>query len=209
VDGISGAYNITPGYGGPRFSKREIREIIISVLMLALAFTLAMMSGQWSMGIYAFLTMYVICLILVTMSFIPHELGHKFLAQRYGAWSEYRMSIPGLLIAVAISFSGFLFAAPGVVWINGRINNVQNGKISAAGPAVNLTIGAVGIALWLLTGNIILFMIAYLNAILALFNLIPFPPLDGSKIIKWNTGVWGAMLAAGVLEVLIVMGVFF
>ncbi len=209
VSGIIGAYDITPGYGKSRFSRREIKEILFSVIMLALAFTIAMMRGNWSMGASAFAFMYGVCLVLVLLSFIPHDLGHKFLAQKYGAWSEYQMSLSGLLIAVVISLTGFLFAAPGAVCISGRIDNAQNGKISAAGPAVNLVISAVGIALWLITGNRILFMIGYLNAILALFNLIPFPPLDGSKIIGWNIGVWVAMLAVGVLELLIVLGIFF
>jgi Zn-dependent protease len=31
---------------------------------------------------------------------------------------------------------------------------------------------------------------ARINIWLALFNLIPFGPLDGAKILKWNKGIW-------------------
>ncbi|MEA4977107.1 MAG: site-2 protease family protein [Methanomassiliicoccaceae archaeon] len=210
---IYGATNITPGFGGTRFSRHEIRDILISVLVLSLAFTLVMMSGIWDEGdtALAFAGYFVLCLILVTVSFIPHELGHKFLAQKYGAWSEYRMSVSGLMFSVAISFLGFLIAAPGAVYINGRISESENGKISAAGPIVNIVIGAVAIVCCHFTTGFafeLFSMIAYLNAILAVFNMIPFPPLDGSKIVKWSPAVWVAMMAAGAAEVALVFLIF-
>ncbi|MCD6434530.1 MAG: site-2 protease family protein, partial [Candidatus Diapherotrites archaeon] len=31
---------------------------------------------------------------------------------------------------------------------------------------------------------------AYINFFLAFFNLLPVPPLDGSKVIVWNKFVW-------------------
>ncbi|MFO7773178.1 MAG: DUF951 family protein [Dehalococcoidia bacterium] len=36
---------------------------------------------------------------------------------------------------------------------------------------------------------------AYVNTWLALFNLIPFGPLDGAKIFRWNKGIWLAAAA--------------
>ena len=105
-----------------------------------------------------------------------------------------------------------LFRSPGAVYIRGYINEEQNGKISAAGPLVNIVISAVAIALWVTfpTGivGVVLFMLAYINAVLALFNLIPIPPLDGSKVVKWNVGVWVTLLVLGALELLFVLGFF-
>ncbi|MFH1240586.1 MAG: site-2 protease family protein [Candidatus Diapherotrites archaeon] len=34
---------------------------------------------------------------------------------------------------------------------------------------------------------------AYINMFLGLFNMIPFPPLDGSKIFRWNPIIWAAV----------------
>lgn len=212
--------DVTPGFRRSRFSRREIIEIGISVLVLSLAFTIVLTRGNWTRGnwgfeqfILNFLFNYGICLVLVTLSFIPHELGHKFVAQKYGAWSEYRMSGRGLLMSVIISLLGFLIAAPGAVYINGRINEKQNGVISAAGPMVNIVIsGAAIVCLQFVTGmwtvNILNFL-AYLNAMLAIFNLIPMPPLDGSKVIRWSIPVWITMLAAGALEFLFTLGILF
>lgn len=207
--GILGATNITPGFRRAKFSRLEIRDLLISTIVLSIAFTIVMVRGLWGSSNIAtvFALYFAISLVLVTVSFITHELAHKFVAQKYGAWSEYRMSLSGLLFSVAISFMGFLIAAPGAVYINGRINESQNGKISAAGPMVNIIIAAVAVLLCYFTSGLTLFviaMIAYLNSILAIFNLIPFPPLDGSKIVRWNKGVWVAMIATGIIEAMFV-----
>jgi Zn-dependent protease len=39
---------------------------------------------------------------------------------------------------------------------------------------------------------------AMINLQLAFFNLIPFPPLDGSKIVRWNPALWGGLVAAAI-----------
>ena len=44
----------------------------------------------------------------------------------------------------------------------------------------------------------IFFIGARFNAWIALFNLIPFMGLDGSKIFSWNKMVWIATMAASV-----------
>lgn len=44
-------------------------------------------------------------------------------------------------------------------------------------------------------------MLANLNAFLAFFNLLPIPPLDGSKILAWNAPVYIAAMAVAALEI--------
>lgn len=61
--------------------------------------------------------------------------------------------------------------------------------VSLAGPGTNLVLAIVAAVLWVLLGNFgqyINFFLEYLfriNVVLAVFNILPVPPLDGSKIL--------------------------
>ncbi|MBR2255688.1 MAG: site-2 protease family protein, partial [Candidatus Methanomethylophilaceae archaeon] len=147
--------------------------------------------------------------VLVLISFMLHEFGHKLMAQKHGLWSEFRMFPAGLLLTLVMSFVGFLFAAPGAVMIQGMMDDRTNGQVSIAGPAVNIVFAAIGIVgALLVNGNpvvIFFYLLASLNAALAVFNLIPVPPLDGSKILRWNLAIWAGAIAVAAAEFLVNM----
>ena len=188
---------ITPMIGA-RYSGIELREIGISVLVLSVAFTIMFFRNGSDINILVLLG---ISAAVVCASFLAHEMAHKFVAQRFGAWAEYRMYPFGLMIALMMSFFGLIFAAPGVVYMRGHIDNEMNGKISAAGPAVNIVIGAAAVALAFVTTGLIssvFWILATINAFFAVFNMIPIMPFDGSKVYKWNVPVYLLMLVAAV-----------
>ena len=204
-----------PEVGGFRFSRRELREIAISVLVLTLAFTILFSGGLDGLALaiedLSFLYYFVISFLAVVTAFFFHEMAHKFLAQKYGCWAEFNYSVMGLVLAIATSLIGIIFAAPGAVIIGGPITQEQNGKISAAGPATNLTLGAVFAGFYFILNptNIevfpngmdlgsILWVLAWINVVLGGFNLIPFPPLDGSKIFRWNVAVYVLLVISAV-----------
>ena len=67
-----------------------------------------------------------------------------------------------------------------------------------AGPLANIIVASVTLPLYYLLfetqfGAIIGF-ICLINTILAVFNLLPFGPLDGVKIIRWSATVWVLLL---------------
>ena len=201
---------VDPGYrGGPdrlRFSRTEALHIFAAVAVLSIAFAILLIRGGSRLspdGVVNFLMLLLLAGFLVSCSFLTHELGHKYVAQYYGAWSEFRAYPFGLVMAVVFSYMGFLFAAPGAVYIQGDIDKEQYGKISMAGPMMNFIIGAFSIVAWLMTTGLvsnILFQLAWLNAFLGLFNMIPVPPLDGSKIISWKWQVFAVMAAVGAAQ---------
>ena len=190
------------------FSDQEKQELFIATGILTLCFALAFNGGIFilmaNFNPFAFAISLFIALVVVSTAFVLHEMGHKFAARRYGCWAEFRYSLNGLLLALFFSgVLGFLFAAPGAVMISGRINKRQNGIISLAGPAVNFVlayafIGVLFIGFFMEAAGIpyagiVLLLGLYgtmINLILGLFNMIPFPPLDGSKIITWNPAVY-------------------
>jgi Zn-dependent protease len=208
---------VNPGFGRPRFSKKELIDILISVLVLAAAFTLLYRSSGSILAFFSYhmgdsmkyVGLFGMSLILVTLSFLLHEFGHKFVAQRFGLWSEYRMWPIGLVLTLVTSLLGFLFAAPGAVMISGNMDKSTYGKISIAGPIVNIVMAVIGIAGCLLLNHtewvVFFLLLANLNSFLGLFNLIPVPPLDGSKVIGWNPIIWIVAIAIAAAEVLYVM----
>ncbi len=190
------------GYVKPRmgFSSREIKEILISIIVLSLAFAIA-----WTRGAYFLLLNFLpISFLAVVTAFACHEIAHKYAGIRYGYWSEYRMFPQGLLFALLLSFVGFVFAAPGAVMIFGVPTREESGKISMAGPMANIL---VAIIFMLLASSGIFYKIsifvAHINAFLAFFNLIPLGPLDGRKIFVWNIAVWTAMIFISVALMII------
>jgi len=207
---------VNPGYGKPRFSRTEIRDIAISIIALSVAFTILYRNSSSILAFFEYnlgesmkyVGLFGLSLGLVVMSFLFHEFGHKFVAQKYGLWSEFRMWPAGLLLTIVTSIIGFLFAAPGAVMIAGNMNKEMNGKVSIAGPVVNIVMSLIGIIGCFTinhSGWVIFFiMLANLNAFLALFNLLPIPPLDGSKIITWNKFIWVAAIAIAAIELIIV-----
>ncbi len=186
------------------FSAIEVRDIIVAWLGLGAAFFISFNGGAAGLGGLAgaaltdpatFVIILVMSLVTIGSGFVLHELSHKFTAQRYGYWAEFRMWPLGLMLALATSLIGVIFAAPGATYISGaNISKSQNGKISIAGPLTNVGVAGIFFAIFLLTDSqdvaLLGFLGAYFNILLAVFNLIPLGPLDGAKVFSWNKVVW-------------------
>jgi Zn-dependent protease len=184
---------------GNVFSFIEVRDIVVAWLALGVAFTFTRFTffGGLALNGLAFSVWLGISLVTVGPGFVFHELSHKFVAQRYGFWAEFRMWPMGLVLALVTSLLGLIFAAPGATYISGQnISVEENGRISIAGPLVNVVIAAAFLPLWLFSSNGLLldigFLGSYINIFLALFNLLPLGPLDGSKVWRWSKAIWAA-----------------
>lgn len=178
------------------FSRRELREILISVVVLSIVFSDFTVTST----IYSF--------IAVGFAFTFHEMGHRFVANRYGFHAEYRMWVRGLMLALllaVISRGSFVFAAPGAVVINGIISRDRYGKIALAGPIVNVILAVVFLGILFVAGVSTIFgfdlslilgicsLSIIVNLFLAAFNMLPFTPLDGASVMAWNRWVWAAI----------------
>jgi Zn-dependent protease len=143
----------------------------------------------WLMGIAGAL--------LYFLSVVLHELSHSLVARTYG------VEMRGITL--------FIFG--GVAEMPGEVPTPRSEfVIAAAGPAASFLIGLVcgGLGLlgrfaaWPAPLTTVLLYIGFLNAALAIFNLIPAFPLDGGRILRsilwgWKKNLrWATRISAGI-----------
>lgn len=180
------------------FSYIEIRDIIISLLVLCVVFS-------YPDFLFNPAFFFIGCLA-VGLAFIGHELAHKFAAIRHGYWSEYRMWPQGLVMALlfALATNGsIIFAAPGAVLFSAgsffkHPSRKELTEISMAGISFNIVLMWITLGLYFASGLAIFTYMAFINGWLAIFNLIPFGGLDGQKLIKYDKNIWMLLLVLGV-----------
>jgi Zn-dependent protease len=153
-------------------------------------------------------TLFIVTILII--SIVIHEVAHGYAANMLGdptARLQGRLTlnpishidlmgsiiIPGLLVFTG---AGILFGwAKPVPYNPYNLSNQKWGEaiVAGAGPAVNLIIAIffgllirVGAGMGVLPDAFISLagFIVYINVLLAFFNLVPVPPLDGSKILK-------------------------
>lgn len=179
----------------------------------------------------------VVLVALLIFSLCFHEVAHAWMALKRGdptARDQGRISInplvhidPVMTLIVPVltlMFAGFIFGGARPVPVNpGNFRNphADNALVAAAGPLSNLFLALVGlVALRIVLrmehfdGKVLPYLLlgfVHMNVLLAVFNLLPIPPLDGSRIVMWLLPR-SARPAYGSLEsfgLFIIVGLFF
>ncbi len=193
--------------------RMEIKDIVIADIVLTVAIAFTLDGGVFSAGGQGFLGSLVLLLPIsavgVTLSFVLHELMHKFVAQHYGAVAGFRSSRSGLLITLFTGVAGFLLGIPGATMIYAHaFTKRQNGIVSIAGPLTNFVIFLAFLGFLFLgrpAGYLLQMtqIVIFISIILAFFNMLPIFPLDGSKVLAWNPYIY--IVTMGVIFVLTVV----
>jgi len=160
----------------------------------------------------------IIIIIALILSIVLHEMAHGYAANALGdptARLQGRLSgnplvhldpLGSVIIPALLFFgnAGILFGwAKPVPYNPYNLTDQKYGeaKVAAAGPAVNILLAVIFAVLirvavaFDISGSFLELAsyIVYINLLLAFFNMIPIPPLDGSKIILAFLPVRAAM----------------
>ncbi|HOO54717.1 MAG TPA: site-2 protease family protein [Methanothrix sp.] len=212
-----------------RIGRTELLDLSLSLAVLAFAFSIIIGNSDVPGA-----EVFFISAVGVGSGFLLHEMAHKFVAQRYGYWAEYRANRMGLVFIIAMAFMGFIFAVPGAVIIRKDPYDLSRfarpigddflpdkdemtaGReelwISLAGPMTNIVLTLLFFSIiksGVVTGGIMMgvaYFGFFINLILAGFNMIPVGPLDGAKIFRGSRLIWAIV---GIPTILAALPVFF
>ena len=155
----------------------------------------------------------VVWILPVIFAITVHEVAHGWVAKKYGdntAFQQGRLTLNPLKhidpfgtvilpVLMLISFSGFIFGWAKPVPVDGR--NFKNPRqammiVALAGPVSNLLMATA----WALLARLGVLLHSFefvslpmiysgvagisINLVLALINLLPIPPLDGSRVLS-------------------------
>lgn len=152
-------------------------------------------------------TFFIFYIVILIFSVMVHEISHGYVARRLGddtaemagrlTFNPIRHIDPVGSILVPLVL--YLAHLPGLAWAkpvpynpHKLYKDFRYGplKVALAGPLSNFALVALFALLARFSAGIVspgfttlLGFVAYLNAFLAIFNLVPIPPLDGSKIL--------------------------
>ncbi len=186
------------------FSGRELRGLAVVVLVFAFIFSFR----EWGVDkfdvVVGFGNFFMAVIIVALVIFI-HEAGQRLTALKVGLKTEVRVRWYGLIAALILCFVSrgklTLFAATGM-WIHHmavhRLGyfrygpNVQAfGVVAMMGPLANIAVATfvkfLQVNLHLIpAGSIFAQKFFYFSWIFAVLNLLPIPPLDGSRLLFWS-----------------------
>ncbi len=186
------------------FSRNEIRDIIVTVLILGFMFSFR----SWGFGkfdVNAGIQNLVSSILIVALALLVHVSAQRMLALRKGFQIEYQMWIYGLLAALVICFvsRGYvvLVIAGGIMMYSleghrlGKwryhMSHKDLGMVSLIGPVMNIALAIFfKLLLMISPNNILLTRALAINLWFAFFTMLPIPKLDGLNVFYMGRSTW-------------------
>jgi Zn-dependent protease len=133
--------------------------------------------------------------IAAGVAIMVHEVAHWYAARRLKKATEIQFWGLGTVIMFLTGWlSGNVFGQPCRTMIEGvhEMEGPESGKIMLAGPLVSVGVAAASIPLIYMGGDLARIgqLSIILNLVLAVYHMMPFKPMDGKVIYKWNRMVW-------------------
>jgi hypothetical protein len=181
------------------FTLLESRNIILTILIIGFMYGFNDNQPEFILAYWSYNMLVSMSITAITM--LVFLAGQRFAGLSGGYRVEFQMWWPGLILALIITF-----ISRGWIWIpiaggmllhhmaghrlgffRYGLNMLDNGIVAASGPLANILFGTIlkQLANWFgpAAGIPIIDKIYWFNLIFALVNMLPIPPLAGSKLL--------------------------
>jgi len=185
---------------GLKLSKEEIKQIIITVLIVAFAYSFNKW-GEVTFNFFEGIKNLLLGVLFALIAVFFNQIGQRFVAVYYGYDPTYEYGILGLMIALVITFAsrGYLFFfLPGAINIRhltaSRLgefryytNDWEWAKAGFLGPFLNVLLA---VFLSPFKSNPIIMQLMMVNIFFAIYSLIPLPGNAGLYIFYPHIHFW-------------------
>ena len=195
-----------------RFSSKEVRDLTLTMIVLAFIFGYndraeTFNAVHWGLN-------YLKMFLIVFLTVIVHEIGHKIAALQMGLKAEYKAWPTGLLIGLMFTFlskgkwyvvlpGGMILSHMAILRIGHfryGLNYITQGMLATAGPIANLIFATFWKTLALFNVFPEFFnILTFINLYYAVWTFLPLPNLDGIHMFYgsrlWYVFAFGTLLS--------------
>lgn len=167
-----------------------LKEIFLGIIAAGI-FGLAYAWADFQMEFIRLLGAYIIA---AGIALIIHEFVQNIVAYKYGADSEFKIwNLGVILVGITSYIFGNVFGLPGRnVTHSTKLSKKQEALIGLSGPFINIVFAGLFFLIKDYGGFVgqIATIAIPINLLLAVYDLMPFSPMDGKNIKDWNLFVW-------------------
>jgi Zn-dependent protease len=177
-------------YEGGSFLK-EMGLLVFGALLFGLAFIVADRLALQP-------ELIILYLIMGGIAIVIHEFGHRMVAGKIGIAGEFKFwGLGSFTLLLTSLLFGMAFAQPGryVFYGSDEADDRDVALVTLAGPAVSVLFAIVFLPFALIGGVAGQIAVAgfTMNLMTAVYNLLPFSPMDGKVIYGWSKTFWMVM----------------
>ena len=184
------------------FSKEELKSLVIATLILG--FVVGFDDGRETFEFLYWLKNLFSCVLIVALAIIVREAGHRIYALQTGHRAELKLWWFGLITALILSIISFgkitLLIYGGIVvhfmqrhrigYFRYWLSYNDMGIIALLGNLANLVLAFFFKLFMFMPNNVLIQKAITVNVLMAAMNMIPIPPLDGSKVLYASRPVY-------------------
>ena len=198
------AVNLSRGKGFLGFTKIEAIVTFFGALLFGLATFIAYKAPFTLDNI-------IIYVIAAGVAIMVHEIAHWHIARRKERDTDIQFWGLGTIIMFLTAWlAGSVFGQPCRTIISDvdSMEDRDSGEIMLAGPLVSVGIAALSVPLFFAGGQLAQIgrLAIIMNLVLATYHMMPFPPMDGKFIYKWNKLIWvGVFIPIAIMYIFLLL----